>query len=100
MRLYPLAKSRVLLSPSFGEPVVCSPDSQDFCHVRSFRDARESSTQLLVCSCQSWGACLGRTATQRSKNGSEKVLGRVLEKGSQKGSEKWSFYGFYSREGF
>ena len=36
---------------------------------------------------------------QRSK-GSEKVLGRVLEKGSQKGSEKWSFYGFYSRKGF
>ena len=30
----------------------------------------------------------GRTATQRSKNGSEKVLGRVLEKASQKGSEK------------
>ena len=34
----------------------------------------------------------GRTATQRSKNGSEKVLGRVLGrvlgKGSQKGSEK------------
>ena len=27
-----------------------------------------------------------RTATQRSKKGSEKVLGRVLGKGSQKGS--------------
>ena len=30
----------------------------------------------------------GRTATQRSKKGSEKVLGRALGKGSQKGSEK------------
>ena len=30
----------------------------------------------------------GRTATQRSKKGSEKVLGRVLGKDSQKGSEK------------
>ena len=28
----------------------------------------------------------GRMATQRSKKGSEKVLGRLLEKGSQKGS--------------
>ena len=28
----------------------------------------------------------GRTATQRSKKGSEKVLGRVLGEGSQKGS--------------
>ena len=28
----------------------------------------------------------GRTAPQRSKKGSEKVLGRVLRKGSQKGS--------------
>ena len=27
----------------------------------------------------------GRTATQRSKKGSKKVLGRVLGKGSQKG---------------
>ena len=30
----------------------------------------------------------GRTGTQRSKKGSEKVLGRVLGKGSQTGSEK------------
>ena len=30
----------------------------------------------------------GRTATQRSKKGSEKVLGRVLGKGSKEGSEK------------
>ena len=30
----------------------------------------------------------GRTATQRSKKGSEKVLGRVLGKGFQMGSEK------------
>ena len=29
----------------------------------------------------------------------EKVLGRVLEKGSQKGSEKRAFYGFYSKKG-
>ena len=38
----------------------------------------------------------GRTATQRSKKGSEKVLGRVLEKGSEKGA----CYGFYSKKGF
>ena len=38
---------------------------------------------------RSLGACLrGRTATQRSKRGSEKVLGRNLGEGSQKGSEK------------
>ena len=42
----------------------------------------------------------GRTATQRSKKGSEKVLERVLENGSQKGSEKAVCYGFYSRKGF
>ena len=35
--------------------------------------------------------------TLRSKKGSEKVLGRVPENGSQKGSEKEAFlYGFYS----
>ena len=34
----------------------------------------------------------GRTATQHSKKGSEKVLGRVLQKGSEKGA----CYGFYS----
>ena len=39
---------------------------------------------------------MGHTATQRSKKGSEKVLGR----GSQKGSEKGACYGFYSRKGF
>ena len=39
----------------------------------------------IVC-CQYLGARLrGRTATQRSKKGSEKVLGRVLEKGSGEG---------------
>ena len=42
----------------------------------------------------------GRTATQRSKNCSEKVLERVLGKGSQKGSERGVCYGFYSRKGF
>ena len=32
--------------------------------------------------CTKWGARLrGRTATQRSKKGSEKVLGRVLRRG-------------------
>ena len=40
----------------------------------------------------------GRTATQRSKKGSEKVLGRVLGKGLQKGSEKGACYVFYSSE--
>ena len=40
----------------------------------------------------------GRTATQRSKKGSENVLGRVL--GSQKGSEKGACCGFYSKKGF
>ena len=33
-------------------------------------------------------------ATQRSKKGSEEVLGRVLGQGSQKGSEKGACYGF------
>ena len=37
-----------------------------------------------------------RTATQRSKKGSEKVL----EKASQKGPEKGGCYGFYSKKGF
>ena len=47
----------------------------------------------------------GRTATQRSKKGSEKVLGRVLGKGfwegspAQKGFEKGGCYGFYSKKG-
>ena len=40
----------------------------------------------------------GRTATQRSKKGSEKVLGGVLGKGSQKGSEKGACSGFYSKK--
>ena len=39
-----------------------------------------------------------RTATQRSKKGSVKVLGRVLEKDSQKGSEKGACYGFYRKK--
>ena len=39
-----------------------------------------------------------RTATQRSKKGSEKVLEWVLGKGSQKGSEKGVCYGFYSKK--
>ena len=38
----------------------------------------------------------GRTTTHASKTGSEKVLGRVPGKGSQKGF----CYGFCSREGF
>ena len=38
-------------------------------------------------------------ATQRSKKGSEKVLGSVLRKGSQKGSEKGACYGFAVIEG-
>ena len=64
------------------------------------------------------GARLRRpTATQRSKKGSEKLLGRILGKGSQKcsekvlgrvlgkGSQKCSekgafFYGFYTKKGF
>ena len=33
------------------------------------------------------GGRLGRTATQPSKKGSEKVLGRVVGEGSQKASE-------------
>ena len=33
----------------------------------------------------------GRTAAQHSKKGSEKVLGWVMGKGSQKGSEKEGF---------
>ena len=42
-----------------------------------------------------------RTATQRSKKGSETVLGRVLGKDSQKGSEKGAFlHGFCSKQGF
>ena len=40
-----------------------------------------------------------RTASHRSKRGSEKVLGRVPGKGSQKGSEKGACYGFYSKKG-
>ena len=42
----------------------------------------------------------GRTATQRSKKGSEKVLGRVLGEGSQKGSEKGACCGFYRKNLF
>ena len=42
----------------------------------------------------------GRTATQRSKKGSEKVLRGVLGKGSQKGSENGVCCGFYSKKGF
>ena len=41
----------------------------------------------------------GRTATHRSKKGSENVLERVLGKGSQKGSEKGVCYGFYNKKG-
>ena len=41
----------------------------------------------------------GRMATQRCKKGSEKVLGRVLAKGSQNSSEKGACYGFYSKTG-
>ena len=58
------------------------------------RFARSASLKL------SLGARLrGRTVTQRSKKGSEKVLGRVLGEGSQKGSEKGACYGFYSNKG-
>ena len=39
----------------------------------------------------------GRTATQRSQKGSDKVLGTVLGKGSQKGSEKVACYGIHSQ---
>ena len=45
---------------------------------------------------QSVTSLRGRTATQRSKKGSEKVLERVLGKGSQ----KRVCDGFYSRKGF
>ena len=49
-----------------------------------------------VSGCRQLGAHLrGRTATQRSKKGSERVLG----KGSQKGSQKGSCYGFYRKKG-
>ena len=40
-----------------------------------------------------------RTATQRSKKGSEKVLGSVLGKDSRDGSEMVAGYGFYSIKG-
>ena len=36
---------------------ICTLDSRGFRHCRGFRDFRESSTQLLVCSCLS---CLRR----------------------------------------
>ena len=39
-------------------------------------------------------------ATQRSKKGSEKVLGRVLGEGSQVGSENGACCGFHSSKGF
>ena len=42
---------RVFLNLWFGEPVVCTLNSRGFRHSRGFRDFRESSTQLLVCSC-------------------------------------------------
>ena len=42
----------------------------------------------------------GRTATHASKKGFEKLLGRVLGKGPQKGSEKRACYGFCSKKGF
>ena len=41
----------------------------------------------------------GRTATQRSRKGSENVLGRVLGEGSQKVSEKGACYGFTVKKG-
>ena len=64
---------------------------QGLCH---FPQSEFAATTLL-------GACLrGRTATQCAKKGSEKVLERVLGKGSQKRSEKGVCYGFYSRKGF
>ena len=47
------AKTRVFLNQRFGEPVVYNPDSRGFRHFRGFCDLRESSTQLLVCSCLS-----------------------------------------------
>ena len=42
--------SRVFLNPWFGEPVVCTLDSRAFRHFRGFRDFREPSARLLVCS--------------------------------------------------
>ena len=42
----------------------------------------------------------GRTATQRSKKGSEKVLRRFLGKGCQKGSEKGACSVFCSKKWF
>ena len=42
----------------------------------------------------------GRTATQRSRKGSKNVLGRVLKKGSQQGSEKGVCYGLCTKQGF
>ena len=42
----------------------------------------------------------GRTATQRSKKGLEKILEKILGKGSQKRSEKGVCYGIYNCKGF
>ena len=50
-------ESRVFVNPLFGEPVVCTPDSCGFRHVRGFRDFHKCSTQMLVFSCLS---CLCR----------------------------------------
>ena len=50
----------------------------------------------LVCALKLGARLRGCTETQRSKKGSEKVLERVLGKGSQKGV----CYGIYSKKGF
>ena len=44
---------RLFLNSWFGEPVVCTLDFHGFRPFLGLRDFRESSTQLLVCSCVS-----------------------------------------------
>ena len=72
------------------------PSSEKTTRSFPYRSSGKSRNSGLV-----WGARLrGRTATQRSKKGSEKVLERVLGEGSHKGSEKGACCGFYSKQGF
>ena len=72
--------------------------------VKSNGQARKTSTPILLGpDIFQWGGLgarpRGHTATQRSKKGSVKLLGRVLGKGfSEKGSEKGDCYGFYSKK--
>ena len=70
-----------LLDPSSNLPDTEAESKQKSIALNSF------SILLKMSRWKKLGARLrGRTATQPSKKGSEKVLGRVLRKGSQKGS--------------